>query len=611
MKLDRRQATGLLLGTAAAGGFSLALPAWSKESDTHRSHGATLVGELNYPEDFKHFGYANPDAPKGGEARIAAIGGFDSFNPFIVKGDAATGIGLIYDTLMTPTYDADSTEYGLLAEWIEYPKDYSWVAFKMREEAMWHDGTPITPKDAIFAYNTLTTKGAPFYRLYYGNVEKAEDAGGGIVKFSFDQANNRELPHIMGQLVVLPEHYWKTRDFTKSSTDKPLGSGPYDIGEFEVNRVVVYDRVPDYWGKDLPVMVGHHNFDRLRYEYYKDPNAAFDAFKAGKLDHREENSSLVWATRYDFPALKDGKVEKQEIDVAGPKRTQTFVFNLRKDRFQDRRVREALALGFDFEWTNEAIFFGQYARPTSYFQGTPDLMATGVPEGAELAILEEYRDALPAELFEKPFEVPKSDGSGRADRKVLRRAKGLLKEAGWDVKGGKLVDARGKPFELEFLIGSPTQERVVAPFLKNLKRLGIDAKIRTVDSAQFVRRMQEHDFDMVVGGVSNSASPGNEQREYWGSDAAKSAGSRNTPGVADPVIDAMIEKIIFAKDRDDLAAASRALDRVLLWGHYGIMELYTPTERVAWWPGRVVKPEKTPSHDVGFPTVWWSAEAEG
>ena len=611
MILDRRQATRLLLAGSAAGTTSIGFPQFaSAKEEMLRSHGDTLVGDLNYPPDFKHFDYANPDAPKGGTARIAAIGTFDSFNPFIVKGNAATGVGLIYDTLMTPTLDASSTSYGLLAEWIEHPKDYSSVAFKIREDATWHDGTPITPKDAVFSFNLLISKAIPAYRLYYANVETAEDAGDNILRFTFDQKNNRELPHIMGQLNIFPEHYWKDRDFTKSSLEKPLGSGPYEIGAFEAGRSVEYERVADYWGKDLPVNVGIHNFGKLRFEYYKDPNAAFEAFKAGKLDHREENSSINWATRYNFPAVEKGDVIKEEIETDGPKRSQTFVFNTRREKFSDVRVREALALMFDFEWTNKAIFYGQYARPTSYFQGTADLMSSGIPEGRELEILEEHRDALPAKIFDEPFEMPISDGSGRGDRRVLRRAKGLLKEAGWTVEGGKLVNEEGRPFEIEFLYASSQQERVIAPYLKNLDRLGIETKLRLIDSAQYTQRFQDHDFDMVIGGVGNSSSPGNEQREFWGSEAADAQGSRNTSGVKDPVVDALIDGLIFAKDREDLAAYSRALDRVLLWGHYGVLELYTPTERVAWWHKKVTKPDPTPSHNVGFPSVWWSSEPE-
>lgn len=611
MILDRRQATRLLLAGGAASAAPFSVPQFAfAGGHTGRSHGASLLGSLRYAEGFEKFDYANADAPKGGTARNATIGGFDSFNPFIVKGDPATGAGLMYDALMTSSLDESSTMYGLLAEWIEYPDDYSSVSFKLREGARWHDGEPITPKDVIFSFNTLVEKGAPFFRFYYGNVEKAEDVGDNIVRFSFSETNNRELPHIMGQLTILPEHYWRDRDFTRSSLDVPLGSGPYKIGEFDAGRYIDYNRVEDYWGKDLPVNIGTNNFDTLRFEYFKDPNAAFEAFKAGQLDYREENSSINWETRYDFPAMDRGEVIKQAIETAGPKASQTFVFNLRRDKFKDVRVREALSLAFDFEWTNKAIFFGQYARPVSYFQGTEDLMSGGVPEGRELEILEEYRDALPAALFDQPFEVPVTNGSGRLDRGILRRMKALLKDAGWDAKGGKLTNADGQVFTVEFLYGSSQQERVIAPYMKNLQRLGIETTLRLNDPAQYVRRLEEHDFDMVIGQVANSSSPGNEQRDFWGSESAVKSGSRNRSGVQDPVVDALIEGLIFSKDRDDLAAHARALDRVLLWGHYGVLELYTPTERVAWWPGKVVKPDETPSHSIGWPTVWWSAETD-
>lgn len=611
MILDRRRATQLLLAGGAASVAPFGVPRFAF-ADGHmtRSHGESLVGSLAYPADFEKFDYANADAPKGGTARNAAIGTFDSFNPFIVKGDPATGAGLIYDALMTPSLDESSTAYGLLAEWIEFPDDYSSVAFKLREGARWHDGKPITPQDVIFSFETLTSKGAPFYRFYYGNVEKAEDAGDNIVRFTFNQKNNRELPHIMGQLTILPEHYWKDRDFTRSSLDVPLGSGPYKIGKFEAGRFVDYERVEDYWGADLPVNIGTNNFDTLKFEYFKDPNAAFEAFKAGQLDLRLENSSINWATRYDFPAMERGDVIKAEIETAGPKVSQTFAFNTRRKKFADVRVREALALAFDFEWTNKAIFFGQYGRPTSYFQGTEDLMSGGVPEGRELEILEAHRDALPADLFDKPFEMPVSNGSGRPDRSVLRRMKALLKDAGWEAKGGKLTNADGEVLSVEFLYGSSQQERVIAPYMKNLERLGIETTLRLTDPAQYVRRVEEYDFDMVIDRVRNSSSPGNEQRDFWGSKVADQPGGRNLSGVKDPVVDALIEGLIFAEDREDLAAHSRALDRVLLWGHYGVLELYTPTERVAWWPGKVVKPDETPSHSIGWPTVWWSAETD-
>ena len=617
MNFTRRQTTRMLLGLAggAVTNAGLQIPAaLAKETGVTRSFASSLVGTPRYDEGMAHFDYVNPDAPKGGRARLAAIGTFDSFNPFIVKGNPGAGFnifgGVIYDELMSNPLDEDSTAYGSLVEWMEWPKDYSSVTFKIRDEARWHDGEPITPDDVVYSFELVTTMGRPLYRLYYENVEKAEALPGNLLRFTFNQSDNRELPHIMGQVPVLPKHWWKDRKFDESSLEAPLGSGPYRVGKFEANTFCEFERVEDYWGRDLPINIGKNNFDILRFEYFKDPNTAFDAFKAGQVDYRAENSSLNWGTRYDFPAMERGDVIKRAVEVDGPKATQSFAFNTRRPIFSDRRVREAIGMAFDFEWLNKAIFFGSYARPSSYFQGTSDLMAQGMPEGRELEILEEYRDQLPSEIFEKPFELPKTDGSGRPDRRALRKAKKLLTDAGWTVKQGKLVNEDGEPFEFEFLIGSGAQERVVAPFVKNLERLGIKATIRLVDASQYASRYREFNFDMVVGNVRNSASPGNEQRDFWGTGVADSVGGRNINGVKDPVVDALIERIVFAENREELAAATRAMDRVLLWGYYNILQLYTPTERIAWWKGEVTPPDPLPSHSVGFPTVWWDPEAE-
>jgi len=616
MIFDRRQTTRMILGLAGGAALhpALSTSAARAKGGVTRAFGSSLVGTPRYDETMAHFAYVNPDAPKGGRVRYSAIGAFDSFNPFIAKGNVGAGFnlfgGLIYDELMTNPLDEDSTSYGALVEWMEWPEDYSSVVFKFRDEARWHDGEPITPEDAIFAFESVTTKGRPFYRAYYANVEKAEALPGNLLRFTFNQQNNRELPHIMAQVPVLPKHWWQGRAFDESNLDAPLGSGPYRIGAFEANTFCEFERVEDWWGKDLPVNIGSHNFDVLRVEYFKDPEAAFDAFKAGQVDYRAENSSKNWGTRYDFPALERGDVVREAVELSGPKATQSFAFNTRRPLFADRRVREAIGTAFDFEWTNKAIFFDSYARPSSYFQGTKDLMAAGVPEGRELEFLEQHRDALPPELFTEPYTLPATDGSGRPDRRTLRRAKALLADAGWTVKSGKLVNGEGEPFAFEFMIGSAAQERVVAPFVKNLERLGIDATIRLVDSSQYTSRYRAFDFDMVIGRVTNSASPGNEQRDFWGSDVADQNGGRNINGVSDPTIDALIENIVLAADREELAAATRALDRALLWQHYNILQLYTPTSRIAWWKDEVSPPDPLPSHRVGFPTVWWDPEAK-
>ncbi len=611
MKVSRRRFTQLSAVAAA----SLAAPpvlsglARGETMDgVIRAHGDSLVGEPKYPPGFPHFGYVNPDAPKGGAVRLSSPGGFDSFNPYIVKGSAARGFPWVHESLMQPSWDEGSTQYGLLAEWFEHPVDDSWVAFKLREAARWWDERPITAADVVWTLETLKAKGDPFFRLYYANVVKAQDLGGGVVRFDFDQSGNRELPHIMGQLQALPRHWWETREFEESSLEPMLGSGPYRVSAFEANRFVEYERVADYWGADLPVNRGYYNFDKVRWEYFRDGAAEFEAFKSGVVDFRAENSASTWAEKYDFPAVKNGEVVKREIYLDGPKRVQTFAFNLRRPKFQDIRVRKAISLQFDFEWTNRTIFFEQYARPRSYFQGSDDLMPQGAPEGAELALLEPFRADLPEEVFGPAYEPPRSDGSGR-NRQALRESARLLKEAGWTVENGKLLGADGEPFTLRFLIAQSgtSQSRVLDPFMQNLKRLGIDAEIEERDDAQFIRRVfqdPENDWDMVVNGVGNSESPGNEQREFWSSEAASAVGSRNRSGLAHPAVDSLIESIVFAKDREELAAATRALDRVLTHLHVMILELYTPFERIAHWRG-FVQPDPAPSRAVGFPDVWW------
>ncbi|MFV0475005.1 MAG: extracellular solute-binding protein [Pikeienuella sp.] len=607
MTLTRRDfaASAAAMGAALAGGW----PARGRATESPmvtRSHGASLIGDLKYPADFTHFDYVNPDAPKGGIARLATQSSFDSFNPFIVKGDSPAGIGLIFDTLMTSSLDQGSTMYGLLAEWIEFPADYSHVRFKIREGARWHDGRPVTPADVVFSFEALTTLGHPQYRFYYANVTGARAEGADMVRFDFDRGGNRELPHIMGQLSVLPKHWWEGRAFDRSSLEPLLGSGPYRIGAFEPGRFVEFERVADYWGGDLPVNVGQHNIDRIRYEIFLDADAGFEAFKTGAFDYRRENSASTWTQKYEFPAVVKGLVKRAEVETEGPKQAQAFAFNLRRPKFQDRRVREAICLAFDFERTNKVAYFSQYARPWSYFQGTESLTPTGAPEGAELALLEPLRGQIPEEVFGPAWTPPKTDGSGR-NRREINRAAGLLKEAGYTVDRGVLKDASGKPFAIEFLSAQDSQGRVILPFIDNLKKLGFQANLRLVDGPQYIRRVSQDesfDWDMIVWVVANSESPGNEQREFWGSETASRVGARNVGGVADPAVDALIDRIIFAPDRAALEAASKALDRVLTWNYYMIPRLYAPFERIAWWD-RFGHPEPFPPRDPAFPTVWW------
>ncbi|MFN3613303.1 MAG: extracellular solute-binding protein [Rubrimonas sp.] len=607
MAVTRRTFGGLVLGAAAA---TVAPLRGRAESGVIRSHGGSLIGELRYGPDFSHFGYVNPDAPKGGRARIATASSFDSFNPFITRGDTPTGIGLIFESLMTSSLDEGSTHYGLLAEWFEHPADHSWAAFRLRDEARWHDGRPVTVEDVIWTFRTLVEKGAPHYRFYYANVSDVRDMGGGVVRFDFDQAGNRELPHIMGQLTILPKHWWQERDFEAGGLEPPLTSGPYRIGAHEPGRFIEYERVADYWGADLPVNRGQHNFDRVRYEIFLDASAQLDAFRAGQIDYREEFSAQNWAERYDFAAVRDGRVRREEVTLEGPKRVQYLAMNLRRRKFQDIRTRRALALAFDFEWTNRTIYFEQYARPTSFFQGGGDLQPDGPPDADELALLEPFRGQIPDEVFGEAYRPPVTDGSGR-NRQGLREAARLLEAAGWrEGRGGVLQDEDGRPFEIEFLSAQDAQERVIGPYIANLATLGVRATFRVVDGPQYIRRVSQDpdfDFDMIIFGVSNSESPGNEQREFWGSEAATRMGSRNIAGVQDPAVDALIDRIIFAENRTQLAAATRALDRVLTWSHYAILQLYTPFERIAFW-NMFGHPEPLPARSVGFPTVWWRDE---
>ncbi len=567
-------------------------------------HGIAMHGDLKYAPDFKHFDYVNPKAPKGGTVRLQAIGTYDSFNPFIVKGSPATGIGRIYETLMTGSADEPFSEYGLLAESITVPGDRSWVQFRLRQEARWHDGKPVTADDVVWTFETLITKAVPFFRGYYGDVKKVEKLDERTVRFTFKSGTNQELPLILGQLVVLPQHYWATRDFTKTTLDPPLGSGPYRIGAFEPGRHVEYQRVEDYWGKDLPVNVGRDNFDRIRHDYYRDGTVSVEAFKAGEYDFRNEGSSKNWATAYDFPALKQGLVKKEETPHDRSTGMQAFALNTRRPLFQDRKVREALAYAFDFEWSNRTLFYGQYTRTRSYFDNS-ELAATGLPGPAERAILDSYRGRLPAEVFTRAYEPPATDGSGRV-RANLRQGSKLLREAGWSVdKTTRKLTHKdtGRTMEFEILLVSPLFERIVLPFKKNLARLGIIASVRTVDTAQYRRRLDDFDFDVVIGNWGQSLSPGNEQRNFWGSDFADRPGSRNLMGIKDPVVDALVEGVINAPDRKTLVSRVRALDRVLQWGHWVIPQWHIPYDRLVYWD-RFGRPEVTPTQGVQF-DAWW------
>ncbi|PPR59317.1 MAG: Oligopeptide-binding protein AppA [Alphaproteobacteria bacterium MarineAlpha4_Bin2] len=572
--------------------------------ESYRGHGLAMHGDLKYQPDFAHFDYVNPNAPKGGETVRAAIGGYDTFNPFVIKGRAAAGSGSIYDTLMESSADEPFSQYGLIAESVETPPNRSWVAFTLRKEARWHDGQPITVDDVIWTFNTLTEKGRPFYRFYYGSVSKVERIGERTVKFSFKAGENRELPLILGQLTVLPKHYWKGRDFEATTLKPPIGSGPYRIASFEPNRNVVLERVEGYWARNLGVKKGKDNYDRIRFEYYRDTTVALEAFKAGEIDMRSENSAKNWATGYDTPAVRNGLIVKQEFAHNRTAGMQGFVFNLRKPIFQDRRVRQAVAYGLDFEWSNKALFHGMYKRTRSFFDNS-ELSARGLPEGEEKEILERLSDKLPPEVLTKAYEPPKTNGNGKL-RYNLRAAAKLLKEAGWaiDPETRKLVDGKtGAPFAFEVLLLSPLFERIVLPFKKNLARLGINVSVRTVDTAQYRERLTRFDYDMVVGSWGQSLSPGNEQRDYWTTEAASRPRSRNLSGLANSAVDKLVELLIAAPTRKSLVARTRALDRALQWSHIVVPHWHISYDRIARWDKFGI-PKAIPIRGV-VTEAWW------
>lgn len=549
------------------------------------SHGIAMHGAPKYRAGFKHFDYVNPDAHVGGQLKLSAFGTFDTFTPYVLKGVAAAGVGMLYDTLTVDAADEPFSEYGLIAESIDMPADRSGVAFNLRKSAKFHDGEPITADDVVFTFNLLREKGLPVYRSYYAAVESVTAESPRRVSFKFKKGDNRELPLILGQMPVLPKHYWQNRDFTATTLKVPVGSGPYKIASFEAGKYIVYERVPDYWARNLPVRKGHFNFLTIRYDYYRDTSVAVEAFKAGAFDARYENEAKKWTSAYDdTPAFKDGRLIKKEFTHHLPTGMQGFVFNIRRPLFQDRRVRRALGLAFDFEWSNKALFYGLYKRTQSYFQNS-ELAAAGLPSKDELKLLNPYKSALPAEVFTQAFSLPKTAGNGDM-RDNLRQAFALLEEAGWTVQDGVLKDESGRPFAFEILLDASSAsawERITLPYVRNLKKLGIDASVRAVDSTQYKNRTDSFDYDMIVNIWGQSLSPGNEQSYFWGSQSANARGSYNYIGVSDEAVDALIEKIIAAKDRKSLKTATRALDRVLLWNYYVVPHWYSPVQRFVLW----------------------------
>jgi microcin C transport system substrate-binding protein len=617
MRLTRRA----ILRTGAAAlvappldGFAAKPTALAQEASSPRvwKHGLSLYGDLKYPEGFKQFDYVNPNAPKGGVVRMMALGTFDNFNPVVagVKGSIAAGIELITDTLFTPASDEIAVGYGLLAEAVSFPSDFSSATYRLRANAKWHDGQPVTIDDVLFSLASYKTH-HPFYSAYYSHVAKAEQTGEREVTFSFDSPGNRELPQIVGELTILPKHWWegtdksgKKRDVSATTLEPPLGAGAYRIKDFAPGRSTTYERVPDYWGKDLNVNIGRDNFAELRFEYFRDSTIAIEAFKADKVDWRTENSALSWATAYDFPAMREGRAIKEEFPIVSSGGMQAFAFNIRREKFADPRVRRAFNYALNFEDLNKQLFYGQYHRVNSYFEGL-ELASSGLPQGEELSILETVRDKVPPEVFTTAYSNPVNETVDQV-RANLREAVRLLRDAGYEIRNQKLTNVKtGEIMAVEVLIEQPTWERIVLRYSPSLERLGIQVTLRRVDDAQYENRLRNWDYDMIVMTWGQGLSPGNEQRNYWTSSAADLQGSRNYAGIKNPAVDTLVDRVIFAKSRAELEAASKALDRVLLWNHYVVPQWAYGKLRSARWD-RFGRPATLPKYLPGaFPTIWW------
>ena len=588
--------------------FALAVP--MPVAAAERKHGLAAFDDLALPEDFQSFAYVNPDAPKGGALSLIGWGGvttFNSLNNYILKGDAAQGLELLFDTLMVRATDEPDAVYGLIAEGAEVADDGQSVTFTLRPEARFSDGTPLTADDVVFTFETLKTKGHPLFSQMLRDVVKAEAIGPQSVRYSFKGELVRDLPLTVAGLPVFSKAYYSKQPFNETTLDAPLGSGPYLIDKFAQGRNITYLRRPDYWAKDLPVNKGRWNFDRIRYEYFRDRTAGMEAFKAGTYDLREEFTSKVWATEYDFPAIGDGRVKKATLADETPSGTQGFFINTRRDKFQDPRVREALALAFDFEWTNRNMFYGLYDRTQSFFENSP-MEAEGEASGPERILLESLDVEVPNGALGTAVMPPVSDGSGR-DRPSLQKASKLLDEAGWRVKNRKRVNTKGEQLSVEFLTFDPTFERIIAPYVKNLKLLGIDARLRRVDPAQYQQRLKDFDFDITTQRYVMRNTPGVELRSYFGSEAADLDGSLNLAGIKDPAVDLLIGKIIAADSREDMTTAARALDRVLRAGHYWVPHWYKPSHTIAYWD-KFSRPEIKPKYDRGILDTWWFDEAK-
>ncbi|MBL4751649.1 MAG: ABC transporter substrate-binding protein [Amylibacter sp.] len=569
-----------------------------------KSHGISTFGDLKYRADFKYFDYINPNAPKGGEFSTSGFGTFDSMSPYILKGQSAALSSIFFESLMTSSSDEPDSMYGLLAETIEYPENRQWIVFNMRPEARFSDGTPVTAQDVVFSFNILYEKGRPVFKTLLRDVQSVKALDAKTVKYTFKQgANTRELPALVAGLPVFSKAYYATRDFAESTLEPPLGSGQYVLDKVVPGKTVSYIKRDDYWGKGLPVNIGHNNFDRLTIEYYSDTTAAFEGFKGGVYNFRAENYSKLWATAYNFPSLEKGWVVKTTLPDGNPSGTQGYWINMRKDKFKDLRVREALGLMFNFEWSNKTLFYGQYARTTSFWGNSP-MQATGRPIGAELALLEPLKDDLPTSVFTDEVFTPNTSKPKQLDRAALRKAGKLLDAAGWTIVNGKRTNAKGAVLTVNFLNDSPAFERITNPYIANLLRLGIDAKLETVDPAQATERQKAFDYDVVIQRFVMQKTPGVELRGMFSSTSAKTQGSNNLSGVDNPAIDALIEKVEQATSRDELNTAVRALDRSLRALHIWIPQWFNSAYRLAYLDV-YEHPENMPPYALGEMDFWW------
>ncbi len=591
----------MLIGylTCLSSAFSVA------HAEENQSHAMAMHDKPLYQKDFKHFSYNNPKAEKGGLLKLGGLGTFDSLNPFIAKGNAAEGLSLIYDTLTVASADEPFSRYALVAKSIRWPNDRSWVEFSIDPRAKFHDGKPITSEDIEFSYETLISQGSPIYKTIYNGVRSIERKDNDTIRFNFINGDNKELALVIGGLPILPKHYWEDKDFSQTNMDVALSSGPYTIEKAVAGKTLIYKRQPDYWAKDHPVNKGHYNFDVIQYDYYRDGTVLLEALKAGQIDFRLENSSKQWATAYDSPAISEGKLIKIDIAHQSPAGMQAFVLNLRNPLFADIRVRQALNLAFDFEWLNSQLFYDAYTRSRSFFNNS-EFAATGLPSKEELALLTPLRSQLPDTLFTKPSVQPKTQGDGR-NRKQLRQAKSLLKQAGWTVKNNQLVDANGTVFQIEFLLFQQGFERIINPYIKSLSLLGIQANIRKVEMSQYINRLRNYEFDVVTSSMPQSLSPGAEQIQYWHSSTADIPAGRNLAGIKNPAVDSLVESVVTAKNRAELVTATRALDRALLHNWYVIPQWYINSHRVAYWD-KFKQPQHGPKYDNAFMThllSWW------